>query len=114
MVEAVLKDFEEEKKKTGEQHLIATHELYEVKDNLQHFMLLLNEELDVCDTAIADYDRATGDRSNTILNILTFITFVVTPLQILTGLYGMNFRKMPELEYRHGYTYFWWLAGLMT
>lgn len=29
------------------------------------------------------------------------------PLQLVAGIYGMNFQYMPELETREGYEYFW-------
>jgi len=34
---------------------------------------------------------------------LTFIATIFIPLSFIAGLYGMNFRHMPELEWRWGY-----------
>ena len=42
-------------------------------------------------------------KQNRIMTLLTVITTIFTPLTLLTGWYGMNFRYMPELEYRWSY-----------
>jgi magnesium transporter len=39
------------------------------------------------------------------------ITTLFIPLSFLAGLYGMNFRFMPELEWRYGY---YALLGVMA
>jgi len=36
----------------------------------------------------------------------------MAPIQITTGIYGMNFKHMPELDSDYGYVIFWALAGL--
>lgn len=42
-------------------------------------------------------------KMNRIMQFLTIITAVFVPLSFLAGLYGMNFKYIPELEYRNGY-----------
>ena len=42
-------------------------------------------------------------RQNRIMTLLTVVTTVFMPLTLLVGWYGMNFRYMPELEWRFGY-----------
>ncbi|MCE4051101.1 MULTISPECIES: magnesium/cobalt transporter CorA [Bacillaceae] len=42
-------------------------------------------------------------QSNRIMQILTVITTIFMPLSFLAGLYGMNFRYMPELNWKYGY-----------
>lgn len=49
------------------------------------------------------YNTAVNTRSNDLLNKLTVFTFFAMPLTILTGLYGMNFVNMPELQHPNGY-----------
>ena len=43
-------------------------------------------------------------------NPLTVIATITMPLTVVSSIYGMNFRYMPELEWRYGYAYVW---GLM-
>ena len=42
-------------------------------------------------------------RQNRIMTVLTVITSIFMPLTLIAGWYGMNFRYMPELEWRLGY-----------
>ncbi len=45
------------------------------------------------------------------LRVLTVISAIFQPLALITGLYGMNFVIMPELQWRFGYLY---ALGLMV
>ena len=40
---------------------------------------------------------------NKIINVLTIISAVFLPLTLITGIYGMNFKFMPELNLYYGY-----------
>jgi len=42
-------------------------------------------------------------KQNKIMTVLTVITSIFLPLTLIAGWYGMNFRYMPELEFRYGY-----------
>lgn len=42
-------------------------------------------------------------RMNQVMRLLTAVTSIFIPLSFVTGLYGMNFQNMPELEWRYGY-----------
>ena len=42
-------------------------------------------------------------KQNRIMTLLTIVTTVFLPLTLIAGWYGMNFRYMPELEWRWGY-----------
>ncbi|WP_127531749.1 magnesium/cobalt transporter CorA [Paenibacillus kobensis] len=44
-----------------------------------------------------------SNRMNAIMKTLTVITTIFMPLTFIAGLYGMNFTRMPELEWRYGY-----------
>ena len=42
-------------------------------------------------------------RQNRIMTVLTVVTSIFMPLTLIAGWYGMNFRYMPELEWRYSY-----------
>jgi magnesium transporter len=42
-------------------------------------------------------------RLNEVMKVLTVISTIFIPLTFIVGIYGMNFRYMPELEWRWGY-----------
>lgn len=40
---------------------------------------------------------------NAIMKVLTMIATTFIPLSFVAGIYGMNFERMPELEWAYGY-----------
>ncbi|QJC52195.1 magnesium/cobalt transporter CorA [Paenibacillus albicereus] len=72
------------------------------------------ETLEACRDMTADmrdsYMSYSSNRMNGIMKTLTVITTIFMPLTFLAGIYGMNFVRMPELQWRYGY--FGVLAGM--
>jgi len=52
-----------------------------------------------------------SNKMNTIMTILTVISSIFIPLTFIVGVYGMNFKFMPELGWRYGY---YIIMGLMA
>lgn len=52
---------------------------------------------------VSTYMSAIAHRSNEIMKVLTLLTSVFVPPTFLAGVYGMNFSKMPELEFIGAY-----------
>jgi magnesium transporter len=48
-----------------------------------------------------------SNKLNAIMKVLTMIATIFIPLTFVVGLYGMNFRYMPELNWRWGYYAVW-------
>jgi len=44
-----------------------------------------------------------ANRMNSIMTTLTIISSIFIPLTFIVGIYGMNFKYLPELEWRYGY-----------
>jgi magnesium transporter len=44
-----------------------------------------------------------ANRMNSIITTLTLISSIFIPLTFIVGIYGMNFKYFPELEWRYGY-----------
>jgi magnesium transporter len=42
-------------------------------------------------------------KTNEVMRILTIFSVFFMPLNLVTGIYGMNFENMPELKWSHGY-----------
>jgi Mg2+ and Co2+ transporter CorA len=53
---------------------------------------------------------AQSNRTNNIMQTLTALTAIFLPLNLITGIYGMNFEWMPLLKEPRG---FWFVASLM-
>ena len=83
------------------------------QENLRYFRLFLNRMARLHDssTSLRDYTMQLRDqykahldiKQNRIMTILTVVTTIFMPLTLIVGWYGMNFRYMPELEWKGGY-----------
>ena len=49
------------------------------------------------------YFSAQSHKMNEIMKTLTVVSAIFIPLTFIVGVYGMNFKYMPELEYENGY-----------
>ncbi len=58
---------------------------------------------DVASGAMDIYLSAVSNRLNVIMKQLTIVATIFMPLTWISGIYGMNFQYMPELEWRYGY-----------
>ncbi|MEM6631086.1 MAG: magnesium/cobalt transporter CorA [Bacteroidota bacterium] len=56
------------------------------------------------------YLALVNHRMNEVVKTLTIISTIFIPLTFLSGIYGMNFSYIPELQFRYGYFY---LLGIM-
>jgi magnesium transporter len=60
------------------------------------------------------YMSMVSHRTNRAMNKLTVISIVFLPLTFLCGVYGMNFRVLPELEWSFGYGLFWVMVVMIS
>jgi magnesium transporter len=56
------------------------------------------------------YLSSLSNRMNEVMKFLTILATIFIPLTFITGVYGMNFRYMPELYWKFGY---WIALGIM-
>lgn len=49
------------------------------------------------------YEAAQQEQTNRRLGLLTVISAIFMPLTLIAGIYGMNFKAMPELAWAYGY-----------
>lgn len=66
---------------------------------------------DILSESLNLYMSMVSHRTNRVMNRLTVVSVVFLPLTFLCGVYGMNFRRLPELEWEYGYLYFWGLSA---
>jgi magnesium transporter len=75
----------------------------QVIDTIETFRDMLSGILDI-------YLSSISNRMNEIMKVLTIIATIFMPLTFLAGVYGMNFKYMPELEWHWGYFF---ILGIM-
>ena len=63
------------------------------------------------------YLSTLSNKMNEVMKVLTIIATIFIPITFIAGVYGMNFKFMPELEWRWGYVMVWAIivvaAGIM-
>jgi magnesium transporter len=90
----------------GEAVLLQSDTLPYFRDVYDHVIQILEtiETYREMLTSLMDvYLSSIANRTNEVMKVLTIITTLFIPLSFLAGLYGMNFRFMPELEWRYSY-----------
>jgi magnesium transporter len=68
----------------------------QVIDALETFRDMVSGMIDI-------YLSGLSYKMNEIMKVLTLIATIFIPLTFVVGLYGMNFRNMPEIEWEYGY-----------
>lgn len=68
----------------------------QVIDTVETFRDMIAGMLDI-------YLSSVSNRLNAVMKVLTVISTIFLPLTFIVGLYGMNFKYMPELEWHWGY-----------
>lgn len=72
----------------------------QVIDTIETYRDMLSGMLDI-------YLSSVSNRMNEVMKVLTIIATIFIPLTFLAGVYGMNFKFLPELEWHYGYLGFW-------
>jgi Mg2+ and Co2+ transporter CorA len=63
------------------------------------------------ETAVQIHFSALGHRTNEIMRTLTALTAIFLPLNLIAGIFGMNFEFLPLIHQQSG---FWWTMGSMA
>jgi len=71
-----------------------------VIDTIETFRDMLSGILDI-------YLSSVSNRLNAVMKVLTIIATIFMPLTFIVGVYGMNFKYLPELEWKWGYPLIW-------
>jgi len=72
----------------------------QVIDTIENLRDMVSGMLDI-------YLSSVSNRLNAVMKVLTIIATIFIPLTFIVGVYGMNFKYMPELEWRFGYPMIW-------
>ncbi|WP_200976204.1 magnesium/cobalt transporter CorA [Echinicola sp. 20G] len=60
------------------------------------------------------YMTQLSTKQNEVMKTLTVIATIFIPLTFIAGVYGMNFKEMPELEWSFGYPIIWLIFIILT
>ena len=77
--------------------------LRDVQENAESYHFYADELLDDANTLLAVQLALASHRTSEVMRVLTVFSVFFLPLTFIVGVYGMNFRYMPELYQRWGY-----------
>ncbi|PZR22690.1 MAG: magnesium transporter CorA [Flavobacterium psychrophilum] len=77
--------------------------LRDVRDLHTKLMLLYDQVLEDANNLLNIYLSLSARKTNDVMKILTVFSVFFMPLTFIVGVYGMNFKFMPELNYKWGY-----------
>jgi len=81
--------------------------LKDIYDHTIQVMDTVEAYRDVLSGMLETYLSSISNRMNQVMKVLTVIATIFIPLTFIVGIYGMNFKYMPELEWRWGYLIIW-------
>ncbi|MEZ5358476.1 MAG: magnesium/cobalt transporter CorA [Candidatus Zixiibacteriota bacterium] len=88
--------------------------LSDILDHMQRINDIADSHRDTLISALEVYFSSVSTRTNEIIKVLTIFTAILMPPTFLVGLYGMNFKYMPEIDWQYGYAFFWGLVVIIT
>lgn len=99
-----------EKLMFGPQYKISKRALYYLKDIHDHLMRVFDSveiNREMLSIILDAYLSTMSNQMNKAMMKLTTIATIFMPLTFVAGIYGMNFKNFPEIEWQYGYLYVW-------
>lgn len=81
--------------------------LIQIVDSIETYQDILSNMLDI-------YLSSISNKTNETMKVLTIISTIFIPLTFLAGIYGMNFKNIPELSWDFGYALFWGVSLIIV
>lgn len=85
------------------------HKLYfsDIHDHLIKLSDMIASNREMTSDMRDNYLSINSSRMNKHMMVLTVMTSIFIPLTFIVGVYGMNFKYMPELDLKYGYLVVW-------
>jgi magnesium transporter len=82
---------------------IYASELQDLKETIDEYASEYEEIIEESMTMLNSYLSINAQKTNDVMKVLTIFSAFFLPLTFIAGVYGMNFKNMPELEWDNGY-----------
>jgi magnesium transporter len=79
----------------------------DIYDHLVRIQDLIESVRDIVSGTLDIYLSATSNRLNEVMKALTVVSTIFLPLSFFAGVYGMNFKYFPEINWPLGYLFVW-------
>jgi len=81
----------------------ASYQYQDIKDELLNLLTYNDESVENANQLMTTYLSISDQKNNEVVRLLTIFSAFFLPLTFIAGVYGMNFRFMPELNWKWGY-----------
>lgn len=81
--------------------------LQDLKETTAGLILQFEDFLEEANSLLNIYLSSTSQKTNEVMKLLTIFSAFFLPLTFLVGVYGMNFKFIPELSWQYGYFLIW-------
>jgi magnesium transporter len=81
----------------------ASYQYQDIKDELLNLLTYNDESVENANQLMNTYLSISDQKNNEVVRLLTIFSAFFLPLTFIAGVYGMNFRFMPELNWKWGY-----------
>jgi magnesium transporter len=101
----------------GDSPLIRESSRFYLRDLYDHIVQItegLETFRETATSLLELYHTSVSNRMNEVMKVLTIISTFFIPLSFLAGVYGMNFKYMPELEFKWSYGIFWGVIAVVA
>ena len=88
----------------------ASYQYQDIKDELLNLLTYNDESVENANQLMNTYLSISDQKNNEVVRLLTIFSAFFLPLTFIVGVYGMNFKFMPELNWEWGY---YFSIGLM-
>ncbi|MGE0443359.1 MAG: CorA family divalent cation transporter [Gemmatimonadales bacterium] len=75
----------------------------DVRENVESYYFYADQLVEELNNLLSIHVALSSHRTNEVMRVLTVFSAFFLPLTFIVGVYGMNFRFMPELSWRMGY-----------
>ncbi len=87
--------------------------LRDVQDHIIQILETIDTYREINSSLKDIYFNGLSYRMNEIMKVLTIMSTIFIPLTFLAGVYGMNFKFMPELDWKYSYAIFWIINSII-
>jgi magnesium transporter len=108
--ESPLSSFSDDMAKAQSQRDQLTARARDVMEHITRVMHHARRLEQSAETVVQIHFSAQSNRTNDIMRTLTALTAIFLPLNLIAGIFGMNFEFLPIIHDKNG---FWWALGLM-
>ncbi|KNZ71152.1 Mg2 transporter protein CorA family protein [Thermincola ferriacetica] len=86
----------------------------DIRERLERYLMLTDALREASNDILNTHISLASHRTNEVIRVLTIFSVFFLPLTFIVGIYGMNFKYMPELKTTYGYPSTWLVMVLIT